>query len=243
MSSRAFRRPFEFTRSMMRAAGVPIHHASDTPEDIATEESNPVVLVHGYMDNGKTPWWNVLNTYLKNAGWGEDEVYHVSVGDIPLTTVGSPIETSHKVRYAILAAQNEHDSQVDIISHSMGGLAARWCVEQEDVGEYVDSLITLGSPHQSTSMAYLGLPTGGAKAMLAGSDFLTRLNTSDLNPTTSYTAIWSPTDVLIAPRDNAKLPEELMHENDKNIQVDSYGHIELVHHPDVFETVVQELTV
>lgn len=242
---RAVTQPYDVTKSALRTCGLPVNHTDDIPSNVATDNSNPIVLVHGYMDNGKTPWWNIVNSYLRTAGWESDQIYNVSVGEIPLTTVGSPTETSEEVRYAIHAAHNEHDSQVDVIGHSMGGLAARYCVEETDVGQYVDNLITIGAPHQSTTLAYFGLSTSGAQAMRPGSDFLTTLNGSPLNPTVQYTAIWSPADVLLNPVSSGKLPDDLITDDDqnKNIRVGPYGHLELLHHPDVFETVLGELAV
>ena len=44
---------------------------------------------------------------------------------------------------------------VDIIGHSMGGLVARWAVEECGLSAYVHNLVTLGTPHQGATAAYL----------------------------------------------------------------------------------------
>ena len=89
----------------------------------------------------------------------------------------------------------------------MGGLDSRYCVEELDGDEYVDDLVTLGTPHQGTYVAYLAYVTPGGHDMVPGSDFLTDLNDGHLDPGVSYTALYSSLDEAISPDKYAALPE------------------------------------
>ncbi|HNT35643.1 MAG TPA: DUF1566 domain-containing protein, partial [bacterium] len=44
--------------------------------------------------------------------------------------------------------KNNSTFQMDIVAHSMGGLVARWAIEQEGLSHNVRSLVTLGTPHR-----------------------------------------------------------------------------------------------
>jgi triacylglycerol esterase/lipase EstA (alpha/beta hydrolase family) len=67
---------------------------------------------------------------------------------------------------------------VTLVGHSLGGLVARWIVQEvADVGSHVDRLITLASPHAGTTAARI--PAGPlVSAIRPRSEVLYRLRTS-----------------------------------------------------------------
>lgn len=203
----------------------------------------PVLLVHGFADTGETPWWDVLTGHLQDVGYSKDEIYVLSLGDIPLTTVDSPKDYADKVEARLKRISDYHESKVDIIAHSLGGLDSRWAIEKQSAAQYVDDLITLGTPHQGTYVGYLAYITPGARSGSPGSDFLSELNDGSLADSVSYTVIWSYGDELILPDEYAMLPPSMRDSADvtRSINTGYEQHIELVYDRDVFEQYVQFL--
>lgn len=230
-------------RSVARGLGIASRPRQDgaVVGDVGTAEPSPVVLVHGYLDSERTPWWDVLAGYLEDAGWPADRVHRVSIGDLPGTTVGSPTAYADRVQAELERLHDAHDEPASVLCHSMGGLDTRWCVEQGDGAPLVDDVVTLGTPHRGTYAAYLGLLTAGGRDMLPGSTLVETLTEDGLEPSVRYTAVASTADELVVPSRNALIPEELVHGDTRNVEVDSLGHVEHVHDPDVFREYVERL--
>ena len=203
----------------------------------------PVLLVHGYGDTGETPWWDVAGRYFRDVGYPDSAIHVLSLGDVPGTTVDSPAEYARCVRAKLESVSDEHGSAVDVVAHSMGGLDTRWCVEKLDGAQYVDDLITLGTPHQGTYAAYLGAFTEGGRDMQPGSEFLTELNDGQLAEGVSYAAFWSSIDELIDPSHYAALPEPELSSvgSARNENTGYQEHIQLVYDRSVFDQYYRHL--
>jgi triacylglycerol esterase/lipase EstA (alpha/beta hydrolase family) len=200
---------------------------------VAGPNPDPVVLVHGFLDYYGTPWWATMEELLVEAGWPEERVHSVTISRLPGTTIGSPMSYAAKVQETLESAHDAHGQPVDVIGHSMGGLKARWCVEQGDGEEYVDDLVTLGTPHQGTYAAYWALLTPGGRDMIPGSSFVRTLNEGGLAPSVRYTSVWSSADSLVLPQSNAKIPAEIVDEDTENIYCGAKAHISMVHDAEV----------
>ncbi|PWK82946.1 lecithin:cholesterol acyltransferase [Lentzea atacamensis] len=57
------------------------------------------------------------------------------------------------------------DAKVSFVCHSMGGLVARWCVEQCGMAERTDKLITMGTPFRGAAAALDQLVNGVRKGL------------------------------------------------------------------------------
>lgn len=57
------------------------------------------------------------------------------------------------------------DAKVSFVCHSMGGLVARWCVEQCGMAERTDKLITMGTPFRGAATALDQLVNGVRKGL------------------------------------------------------------------------------
>jgi len=53
-------------------------------------------------------------------------------------------------RLSAVGLDPNHGKRLDIISHSLGGLVARWFIEREGGNEVVNHLVTVGTPHLGT---------------------------------------------------------------------------------------------
>ena len=95
--------------------------------------------------------------------------------------------------------------EIDVLAHSMGGLAARWHIlTQPD--HSIRRAVFLGTPHRGTLSAYLAFGKSRPE-MLPSSKFLDSLNT--LQPTPLGVESWTIRtliDTRIIPGSSATLP-------------------------------------
>ncbi len=104
-----------------------------------------------------------------------------------------------------------------LCAHSMGGLALRAWWRRHGRAHEVPRAITLGSPHQGTRMAALGLGANAAQ-MRRGSAWLAALpGLPDVD------CFWTPCDQVVNPAATAIQAEGRAH------RVDAVGHMGLVH--------------
>jgi len=90
-----------------------------------------------------------------------------------------------------------HLASVDIVAHSMGGLSARWYVEELGGARTVAHYVSLGSPQQGLQVACL-LPLEMGGQMCPTSAFMSRLNgAATPRSTTTYTSIFSQDDGFV----------------------------------------------
>lgn len=117
-----------------------------------------------------------------------------------------------------------------LCAHSMGGLALRAWWRRHGAGhEAVPRVITLGSPHQGTRMAALGLGVNAAQ-MRQGSAWLAQLpGLPDVD------CFWTPCDQIVNPADRAVLAGAREH------RLDGVGHMGLVHAPEAWRLVQDAL--
>jgi triacylglycerol esterase/lipase EstA (alpha/beta hydrolase family) len=210
-----------------------------------------VVLVHGFMDDTDGRRWDRLEEALMDDGYDEGDIHRVSFSserDYAGFAEGMPGTTTDHPEYYARELQAYVEEELDgddasILAHSMGGLASRYYLEELGGDEYVDSLVTLGTPHQGSVLATFGWFTRGGRAMTPGSDFLEELN-EDYCEDVEYTVVWSKDDRTIRPAENARMPFEDENIHDIEIKFHSglldafrpfgYNHLKLMG-PDVYE--------
>ena len=167
------------------ATGAPVH--------------DPIVFVHGYDSSAST--WDTMVGRFKADGWTDAELtrktYSSTVSNKTVAQdVGAEVDR-------VLAATGA--TQVDIVTHSMGGLSSRWFLKHLDGTGRVDDWVSLGGPNHGTNVAYLcfSVPCG---EMRPGSAFLTELNQADETPgAVDYGTWWSPCDEAIDPQESTIL--------------------------------------
>ncbi|MDT8369588.1 MAG: alpha/beta fold hydrolase [Longimicrobiales bacterium] len=129
----------------------------------------PVLLVPGWADEGDR--LAPLAHQLRTRGWGDTSVHLLRFDD----PVDSNIRHSQEIREAVDTLRRRTGAErVDIVAHSMGGLAARWYLQHGGASE-VRRLVTLGSPHRGTLTSLAAWGDGG-KEMKPESDFLAALD-------------------------------------------------------------------
>lgn len=181
----------------------------------------PLLLVHGYGCS-RAVWW-YLRRCLQAAGW--------TVATINL----EPIYTSIDDYLDPLAARidavlaDTGAERLILVGHSMGGLVARAYLQRYGEAQ-VAALLTLGTPHQGSRLAYLGCGEN-ARQMRPGSPWLQAL----ARPTVSTWLIYSRHDNYVTPQSNLTLP------GIPGQALDSLGHVAMLLSPRVVQAALAAL--
>ncbi|WP_218019262.1 lipase family alpha/beta hydrolase [Nocardia niwae] len=122
-------------------------------------------------------------------------------------------------------------SEIDIVSHSMGGLNSRRYLKFLDGTRYVDDWVSIGGPNHGTDVAY-GCIDVSCEEMRPGSSFLAELNSGDETPGgVTYGTWWSPCDEIINPDQSVLL------NGAANTRTGGVGHVALLDDATVFAQV------
>ena len=167
------------------------------PEPTPTHD--PILFIHGY--NGTSTTWSTMVSRFKADGWTNAELVNWSY-NYRQSNATTAAQIGQKVD-SILAATGA--TKVDIITHSMGPLSARYYVRNLGGDGKVDALVSLGGANHGTQTAYLCFDISCFQ-MQPGSTFLTNLNSIDETwGAPRYATWWSPCDGVINPQTSALL--------------------------------------
>jgi triacylglycerol lipase len=161
----------------------------------------PIIFVHGF--NASSATWSTMVGRFKAYGYTDAELVNWSY-DYRLSNATTAQQISAKVDSVLKATGAHH---VDIITHSMGALSARYYVRNLllSVDTRVDAVVTLGGTNHGTATAF-GCSPISCSEMRPYSSFLTKLNSTDETwGTPRYATWWSSCDEVIYPQTSAKL--------------------------------------
>lgn len=164
-----------------------------------TPTHDPILFVHGY--NGNSTTWSTMVSRFKADGWTNAELVNWSY-NYRQSNATTAAQIKQKVD-SILAATGA--TKVDIITHSMGPLSARYYIRNiEDAGN-VDALVSLGGANHGTTTANFCFDTSCVE-MRPNSTFLTNLNSVDETwGSPRYATWWTDCDEVINPNSSALL--------------------------------------
>jgi triacylglycerol lipase len=155
---------------------------------------DPILFIHGYNANSTT--WTTMVGRFKNDGWTDAELANWSY-NFRQSNATTAAQIQAKVDSILLATQATH---VDIITHSMGTLSARYYIRNLGGDGKVDALVSLGGANHGTNTANICFDTSCFE-MRPGSLFLSNLNSIDETwGTPRYGTWWSPCDEVIQPQ-------------------------------------------
>jgi triacylglycerol esterase/lipase EstA (alpha/beta hydrolase family) len=172
----------------------------------------PVVLVHGTFEN-RFDNWQAMSPALKAAGYcvyALDYGSYNGSGALGIYGVGR-IESSARelADYvdSVLAATGA--SKVDLVGHSQGGMMPRYYVKNLGGDGKVDDLVGLSPSNHGTTNPFappLGRTCPACAEQVAGSSFITQLNSGDETPgPVSYTNVATRYDEVVTPYTSAFL--------------------------------------
>ncbi|WP_460963263.1 esterase/lipase family protein [Parasphingorhabdus pacifica] len=164
-----------------------------------SQDSDPILFVHGYRSNGST--WDTMANRFQADGWPSSHLDQWSY-DTTQSNATTAQQLAQEVESLKAATGN---SEVDIVTHSMGGLSSRYYTKNLDGDGNVDGWVSLGGPNHGTTSAN-GCVDVSCEEMRIGSDFLDQLNSGDETPGSArYATWWSPCDEIIMPQDSTVL--------------------------------------
>jgi hypothetical protein len=191
----------------------------------------PVVLVHGLIDNRSV--FTVMRRSLRRRGFAQVFSWNYSplLGDVSrgAADLGRHIER--------VCERTGHE-RVHVVGHSMGGLIARYHVQRQGGDRRVESLITLGTPHQGSLWAHV-LPTRLVRQLRPGSPLLQELAEPAAGCRTAVTAIYSTLDEMVIPTSSGRCDHPDLHA--RNVRVQGVGHMSLPIHRGVADEVAASL--
>jgi triacylglycerol lipase len=170
---------------------------------------DPVLFVHGYKPT--SGGWNPMISSFEQAGWPGWGSYYLNDWNYTwsqsIVTTASAIST--KVNH-ILSTTGK--TKVDLITHSMGSLSARYYIKNLGGATKVDDFVSLGGLNHGTTAAKLSLPYIGCGStptpcneMVENSTFLNHLNAVDETPgSVQYLTVASDCDPVVS-TDSVKL--------------------------------------
>ena len=178
-------------------------------------ERDPILFVHGFS-GGEFNWWQ-MKSWFNADGW--NQAYNWSYDSSQ-----SNATTAYQIRDKVNQIKAETGaSRVDLVTHSMGALGARYYLKYLG-GQYsVDDFVSIGGPNHGTDTAWLCFTTSCGQ-MRPGSTFLNNLNSGDETPDTGvrYGTFWSGCDEVINPDTSVIL------NGAENHYVGCYGHLGLL---------------
>jgi triacylglycerol esterase/lipase EstA (alpha/beta hydrolase family) len=158
---------------------------------------HPVVLIHGVLVNDGV--WVAIRRFLAKSGVAP--IYTANYGP-PLEDIESFAAQLHDRIERIRSATGAE--RVVLVAHSMGGLVARAYLRRFG-GERVSRLITIGTPHHGSVLAYT-FPGCCLAQMRPGNRWLAELNRDEHAPSlVPITSIWSRHDSMVAPQASSEL--------------------------------------
>lgn len=178
------------------------------PDHLPTGAQAGVLLVHGFSCNRGR--WNGWMRRLRGQG-----VAFVAPSMEP--AFGSIDAYADEIEAGVQRLKALTGRMPVLCAHSMGGLALRAWWRKYGAGHEAPHAITLGSPHQGTRMAALGIGVNAAQ-MRQGSAWL-----AELPGLPDVDCFWTPCDQVVNPAETAILAGARAH------RVDAVGHMGLVH--------------
>ena len=183
----------EFARGGGGGGGKPPKPPKPTPTH------DPILFIHGY--NGNSTTWSTMVSRFKADGWTDAQLVNWSY-NFRQSNATTAAQIQQKVD-SILNATGA--AKVDIITHSMGPLSARYYVRNLGGDGKVDALVSLGGANHGTSIANFCFDISCVE-MRPNSSFLANLNSIDETwGTPRYATWWSGCDETINPDSSALL--------------------------------------
>ena len=170
----------------------------------APSSHDPVIFVHGWSANASM--WDTAVASFESAGY--------TTGDITVLSYDS--SQSAQQAAATLAAEIDHlrsytgKSKVDIVSHSLGSMVTRYCIELGSCAGKVDHWMSLAGADNGTAFATICAPFMASCADMAGqTTTIASLQSAWSQITTQGVKVevqWSSGDGVIIPATNSKEP-------------------------------------
>jgi triacylglycerol lipase len=185
-----------------------------------------VVLIHGFVCNRGfwTPWLKLLRArHHAFVAVNLEPVFGSISGYIPI------------IEDAVQRVTGATGLPPLLVCHSMGGLAARAWLQDQQGHQRILHVVTIASPHHGTWLARFSHLTNG-RQMRQGSGWLAALERgAGGQPHTGFTCWYTNCDNIVFPAATATLPGA------DNRLLCGVAHVDLAFEPEVMETTLRRL--
>jgi pimeloyl-ACP methyl ester carboxylesterase len=191
----------------------------------------PVLLVHGLVDNSSA--FAVMRRSLRRRGFASVCSWNYS----PL--LRDVAEAAHDLADRVeQICQDTGHERIHVVGHSLGGLISRYFVQRLGGDRRVDSLVTLGTPHQGSRWAHV-LPAPLIRQLRPGSPLYQELAEPASGCTARITAVYSDIDQMVLPTSSGRCDHPDL--GARNVLVRGVGHMSLPIHRGVLDEVAATL--
>jgi triacylglycerol lipase len=194
--------------------------------------TTPILLVHGFIDNHAI--FTVMERALRRRGFQTLSAY-----DYGLLTHNIPRAAARLGETIEKLATKSGYERIHVIGHSLGGLIARYYVQRLGGDSYVRTLVTLGTPHHGTQLAWIAPLLPPVRHLTPRSPVIQELAEPAPDCRTRFIAFHSDIDPVIVPSGNARLEHPDL--NVQNISVRGVGHLSLPRNGRIAFTIAEAL--
>jgi triacylglycerol esterase/lipase EstA (alpha/beta hydrolase family) len=196
------------------------------PRSVAFEGDRVVVFVHGWGAAGAV--FEPMRCEVERA---------LSVPTLDFTYGSMSSFSAITGTLAELLDRVAEGRRLDLVGHSLGGLIARWYVQELGGARHVDRIVTLATPHAGTASARIA-PGPLRSALLPKSAVVRRLAAGRHRAAgVAHTALVAGADLMISPPSSAAAIA------DADVRwFDDLGHNGMLYDREVTEVVVQALS-
>jgi len=131
------------------------------------------------------------------------------------------------------------NERIHVIGHSMGGLIARYYVQRLAGDRHVHTLVTLGTPHHGTQLAWAAPLLPLVRQLTPNSSVIHELAEPAPGCRTRFIVFYSDIDHLIVPSSNARLDHSDL--NVRNVAVRGVGHLSMANNGHIAFTIAEAL--
>lgn len=137
------------TAMAAEAIAIPAYPLAWLSRSDSQESGIPVLMVHGLFHNRSA--WFLFKRRLRKAGFRNLHTYQYNSFTKDFSQAVDGLE---KTLDNLLGARA--DSKVILVGHSQGGLVARCAADNPRFRDRVAAMVTLGSPHGGSDLAWFG---------------------------------------------------------------------------------------
>lgn len=165
---------------------------AETLSDAPTGHGLPVLLVHGH--HGSSQNFAMMAPWLREHGFDPVAMNFVDTA----WTDWSLSDLSDQVAVNVMALRRKTgQDQIDVVAHSLGGIAVRHFIKFKGGDRYIRHLVCLGTPHHGVGFASLAPGLAIATLFRPHSRELNELNRPvEAFGAVSYTNVWSTGDYM-----------------------------------------------
>lgn len=180
--------------------------------------ARPILLVHGIVDNHSI--FTVMDRALRRRGFSDLSSFDYGLFTSDLRRAADDLGEAIEE----LTRRSGYD-RVHVIGHSLGGLMARYYIQRRSGHERVQTLVTLGTPHQGTLLARAGQVLPLVRQLTPESDVINELRQPAPDCSTRFIAFYSDLDQLVVPSRNGRIDHPDL--DARNVPVSGLGHMSL----------------